>query len=153
MFLGCFGTYAALPQNHKDWAMSMLVPSINPTNPRTYLWNFCKKCWVGHFWPFFTNFFFKFFFSSTWKSVKGSWILRMGRNVDEYPGFQPKNQPPQTFQSPVYNSLEENKFIRVFFFIRKQYCSVFLMWISWYSVLLFIDKVEVQNNNTELHSD
>ena len=110
--------------------------------------------WHLRLWPFlqfFFNFFNFFFihmkiiqrFLDNKDGTKCWWVL----------WFPAKNQPPQTFQSPVYNSLEENKFIRVFFFIRKQYCSVFLMWISWYSVFLFIDKVEVQNNNTELHSD
>ena len=36
----------------------------------------------------------KCFASSPWKLVKVSWVLRMGRNFDDYPGFQPKIPPP-----------------------------------------------------------
>ena len=47
-------------------------------------WRFWKIqfFWVGHFRIFFA--------SSPWKSVKGSWRSRMGRNFDDYLGFQPK---------------------------------------------------------------
>ena len=46
LFLGCFGTYAALPYNQIGWARSMPFTSINP-NPN--LWNFCKIILrIGH---------------------------------------------------------------------------------------------------------
>ena len=36
--------------DHIDWATLMGFASINPTNPRTDLWNFCKKISrIGHF--------------------------------------------------------------------------------------------------------
>ena len=42
--------------------------------------------------------FFNFFFASfLWKSVKGSWISRMGQNFDDYPDFQPKITHPKHF--------------------------------------------------------
>ena len=51
--------------------------------------------WVGHFgFLFFQK---KNTVSFPWKSVKGSWISRMGRNFDDYPGFQPKITPPKHF--------------------------------------------------------
>ena len=31
-----------------------------------------------------------FFASSPWKSVKATWVSRMGRNFDDYPGLQQK---------------------------------------------------------------
>ena len=37
------------------------------------------------------------FASSPWKLVKISWVSRMGRNYDDYPGFQPKITPPKHF--------------------------------------------------------
>ena len=43
MFLGYFWAYVGQPQNHIGWATSMPFASINPTNPRTYPWNFHKK--------------------------------------------------------------------------------------------------------------
>ena len=46
------------------------------------------------YWWIFT---FDFFTSSPWKSVKGSWISRIGRNFDDYPGFQPKITHPKHF--------------------------------------------------------
>ena len=50
-------------------------------------WLFWKTqfFWVGHF-----GLFFQFFFAlSPWKSVKVSKLARIGRNFDDYPGFQP----------------------------------------------------------------
>ena len=38
-------------------------------------------------WGWFFIFFFLFFASSPWKSVKVSWAARMGQNFDDYPGF------------------------------------------------------------------
>ena len=43
VFLGCFCPYVRQPHRHIGWATSMPFASINPTNPRTNLWIFCKK--------------------------------------------------------------------------------------------------------------
>ena len=62
--------------------------------------NLAKKYWAltvsqnevflsRPFWIFFSKNFFFFFCLILWKVVKGSWIARMGRNFDDYPGFQP----------------------------------------------------------------
>ena len=59
--------------------------STHPWYPR----NFDQFSWVGHFGFFFA--------SSPWKLVKLSWVSRMGRNFDDYPGFQPKISPPKHF--------------------------------------------------------
>ena len=48
--------------------------------------------WVGHFSKNIT-----FFSSSPWKSVKVSWVARMGPNFNDYPGFQPKTTPAQRY--------------------------------------------------------
>ena len=40
MFFGCFWAYVGQPHGHIHWATSMPFASINPTNPRTNLWNF-----------------------------------------------------------------------------------------------------------------
>ena len=75
----------------------MPFASFNPTNPRTNPLNFHKKYQelailkndlfsVGHF---------EFFFKK--KLVKVYWLVRMGRNIDDYPGFQPKITPPKHF--------------------------------------------------------
>ena len=76
--------------------------------------------WVG-------NFDFDFFFqknkkiaSSPWKSVKVSLVARMGRNFNDYLGFQPKTPPAQRYVTqctcPVFslisNSIFQNLFIR-----------------------------------------
>ena len=42
--LGCFCPYVRQPHNHIGWATSMPFVSINPTNPRTNLWNFGRNC-------------------------------------------------------------------------------------------------------------
>jgi hypothetical protein len=49
-------------------------------------WRFWKThfFWVGHF-----DFFFALF---PWKSVKATWVSRMGRNFDDYPGLQQKSK-------------------------------------------------------------
>ena len=39
-FLACFRAYVGQPHGHIHWASSMPFASINPTNPRTNLWNF-----------------------------------------------------------------------------------------------------------------
>ena len=56
------------PQDHIDWTTSMPFSSINPTNPRTNLWNFGRNCSAfgggflsRPFWIFFSNFFQIFF--------------------------------------------------------------------------------------------
>ena len=51
--------------------------------------------WVCHFDFFFYNFFF--FASFPWKQVKVYWLARMGRNFDDYSGFQPKITPSKHF--------------------------------------------------------
>ena len=72
----------------------MPFASINPTNPRTNLWNFREKILrIGDFEKrcFFEsailNFFFrkkKFFFAFfPWKQVKVYWLARMGQNFDQ----------------------------------------------------------------------
>ena len=94
VFLGCFWAYVSQPHCHIGWARSMPFASFNPTNTRTNLWNFHKNIlrigdleklsffWVSHFGIFFA--------SSPWKSVNIYRLARMGRNFDDYPGFQPK---------------------------------------------------------------
>ena len=56
------------------------------------IWNFLKKFLrIVHFKKsFFELPFWIFFASSLWKSVKGSWISKMGPNFDDYPDFKPK---------------------------------------------------------------
>ena len=75
MFLALFGAYVGQPDGHIGWVTLMPFASINPTNPRTNLWNFGENCsafgggwktqffWVGHFEFFFSKkkFFFCFF--------------------------------------------------------------------------------------------
>ena len=64
-----------------------------------------------------------FFKSSLWESVKNSWVARMGRNFDDYPGFQPKSTSAQKYatQSILISAL--------------QICTVsFLHWILPHSI-------------------
>ena len=94
-----FWAYVGQPHDHIGWTKSMPFASINPTNPRTHPAQFGKKILrIDHLakWGFFESaildFCFRFFFLFClipWKIVKGSWIARMGRNFDDYPGFQP----------------------------------------------------------------
>ena len=69
--LAIFLAYVGQPDGHISWVTLMPFASINPTNPRTNLWNFGDNCsafggswktqffWVGHFDFFFQkkNFF------------------------------------------------------------------------------------------------
>ena len=93
-FFGCFCPYVRQPHDHIGWATSMPFASINPTNPRTNLWNFREKILrIGDFEKrcFFEsailNFFFRkknFFFAFfAWKQVKVYWLARMGQNFDQ----------------------------------------------------------------------
>ena len=43
MFLALFWAYVGQPDGHIGWVTLMPFASINPTNPRTNLWNFHKK--------------------------------------------------------------------------------------------------------------
>ena len=43
VFLGCFWPYAGQPNRHIGWATWMPFTSINPTDPRTNLWNFSEN--------------------------------------------------------------------------------------------------------------
>ena len=94
MFLGCFCPYIRQPHDNIGWATLMPFASINPTNPRTNLWNFREKFLrIGDFEKrcFFEsailNFFFRkknFFFAFfPWKQVKVYWLARMGQNFDQ----------------------------------------------------------------------
>ena len=78
--LGCFWAYVRQPHDHIGWAKSMPFASINSTNPSTNTWNFHQKMLrIGDF-----------FASPPWKSCKVTWVSRMGRNFDDYPGLQQK---------------------------------------------------------------
>ena len=61
--------------------------------PKTNPWKFQeKKIENGGRWKsqFFESAILIFFASSPWKSVNNYRLARMGRNFDDYPGFQPK---------------------------------------------------------------
>ena len=95
MFLAIFWAYVGQPDDHIGWATLMPFASIYRTNQRTNPWIFFKwelrelKISVRvKGWAIFKK---KFFFaSSPWKSVNIYRLPRMGRNFDDYPGFQPK---------------------------------------------------------------
>ena len=99
VFLGCFCPYVRQPHDHIGWATLMGFASINPTNPRTDLWNFREKIsrigdfekrpfWkIGHF-EFFSSKKNFFFASFLWKSVQICMVEWMSRNFDVFPGFQ-----------------------------------------------------------------
>ena len=63
----------------------MAFASINPTNPRTNMWNFCEKILrIGDFekLPFWKIGYFEFFFGSfSWKSVQICMVEWMGQNL------------------------------------------------------------------------
>ena len=46
VFLALFGAYIGQPDSHIGWVTLMPFASINPTNPRTNLWNFGDNCSV-----------------------------------------------------------------------------------------------------------
>ena len=93
-----FCPYVGQPHKHIVWATSMPFASINPTIPKTNLWNFHKKnLRIGDFekQPFWKIGHFRFFFAkkkkiawSPWKSVTNYVIEWMGLNFDVFPGFQ-----------------------------------------------------------------
>jgi hypothetical protein len=71
--------------------------SINPTNPKTNLWNFGYNCSAfggGFFESAILNFFLiLIFFFYTWflfKLVTINGVLRIFQNFDDYPDFQQK---------------------------------------------------------------
>ena len=69
-FFTCFCPYVRQPHDHIGWALSMPFASINPTKPRTNLWNFREKILsIGDFEkrPFWKISHFEFFF---WKFVQ-----------------------------------------------------------------------------------
>ena len=88
--------YVGHPHNQIGWATSMPFTSINPTNPRTNLWNCHKKNWrIGDFeklsffeWAILEFFFPKIFFllDPPWKSVTNyNYVIEwMGLNYDVF---------------------------------------------------------------------
>ena len=91
-FFGCFWAYVGQPYTHISWATSMPYASINPTNPRTNLWNFRKIFLrIGDFENliFFESAIFIFFFqkknaSFLWKSVQIYIVEWMGWHFDVF---------------------------------------------------------------------
>ena len=67
------------------------------------------------FWIFFfekKNFFFCWI---PWKIVKGSWIARMGRNFDDYPGFQPFRSWANTYaQDCMWYTKKDNNLWNIY---------------------------------------
>ena len=65
----------------------MLFASINPTNLKDQSLKLLRTGGIEKRHFFEKNFFLA---SLQWKSVKASWLARMDRKFDDYPGFQPK---------------------------------------------------------------
>ena len=97
-FLACFRVYIGQSHSHVGWATSMPFASINPTNPRTNLWNFGEKFLrigdfeifsffrVGHFAFFFQK---RFFFCFIPIKISPNSYGRMDRSKFWcFPGFQ-----------------------------------------------------------------
>ena len=106
----------------------MPFASINPINPRANLWNFHEIFLrIGDFekLSFFESAILNFFFfvCFLWKSVKGSWISRMGQNFNDYPGFQAKITPPNISAGSV-----GMKAFLVFFSFFSTFVSKFMTW-------------------------
>ena len=116
VFFACFRPYVGQLDDHIGWVTLMPFATIYPTDPRTNPSQFCKKYWEltvlknvvflrSHFGIFFSkknikkHFFSIFFFFCLvpWKAVRGSWVARMGRNFDVYPGFQPMRSWANTY--------------------------------------------------------
>ena len=111
-FLGCFWAYVGQSHYHIGWGTLMSFTSINPTNPRTgqslklsqktfenrWFWK-SQFFWVSHFENNFAKIYF--FASFPWKSVNICRIARMGRNFDDYPGFQQIPGMPIILQQSV----------------------------------------------------
>ena len=89
MFLALFWAYVGQPDSHIGWVRLMFFASINPTNPRTNLWNFGENCSaVGGGWR--TQFFWIFFTSFLLKLVPIYGVPRIFWNYDVYLDFQQK---------------------------------------------------------------
>ena len=107
VFFACFRPYVRQPDDHIGWVTLMPFKSIYPTDPRTNpaqfdgkilrIDGFEKVVFLSR--PFWICFFQKkiFFCLIPWKAVKGSWVARMGRNFDDYPGFQPMRSWANTY--------------------------------------------------------
>ena len=86
--LGCFWAYIRQPHDHIGWATSMPFASINHTNSKTNPRNFHQKnlrfggfenlrfFLIGHLEKKIKK---KFFASFPWKSVKVSWVAKLGQ--------------------------------------------------------------------------
>ena len=94
VFFAGFRPYVGQPDTNIGWVTLMPFTSINPTNPKPIPLNFAKKYWELTVLKniVILTFFFKKEKKNClipWKAVKGSWVARMGRKFDDYPGFQP----------------------------------------------------------------
>ena len=79
VFLARLLAFVGQPENHIVWATLIPFGSIYHSNQRTNPWKFCFESAISIF-----------FALSPWKSVNIYRLARMGRNFDDYPGFQPK---------------------------------------------------------------
>ena len=94
VFFACFRPYIQPSDVHIGWATLMPFPSIYPTHPEI----FSKKYWELTVLKLILSRPFWIFFSFIqWKAVKFSWVARMGRNFDNYPGFQPMRSWANTY--------------------------------------------------------
>ena len=91
-FSTCFCPYVRQPHDHIGWAELMAFASINPTNPRTNLWNFRENFLrIGDLekLSFFELAILNFYFASfPWKSAQIYMVEWMGWNFDVFSGFQ-----------------------------------------------------------------
>ena len=105
--------------------------------------NFAKKYWELTDWKNIGNFlsrpFWKFFCLIPWKAVKGSWVARLGRNYDDYPG--PWGIGPTFMHRTVYNDFEWLLMIKRHDVMNEwqRHGLALLCWI----VLLFLDSYKV----------
>ena len=84
VFLGCFCPYIRQPHDNIGWATLMPFASINPTNPRTNLWNFREKFLrIGDFEKrcFFESAILNFFFRK-----KKNFLLFSHENKSKFTG-------------------------------------------------------------------
>ena len=96
-FFASFRPYVRQPDNHISYEFILLTQGPIRLNLAKIYWELMVLKNVVFLSRPFWNLKKKCFCLIPWKAVKGSWVARTGRNLDDNPGFQPMRSWANTY--------------------------------------------------------